>query len=106
VLGEVFPHRVRLNSTKPLLGHTLGASGAFEAVATVLTLREGTARLSRNLAAPVADLAFVTQARPSRPRALSRSPSPSAARTPCSPSPARLRDCRGRADDKPPAIIR
>ncbi|HEX4964504.1 MAG TPA: beta-ketoacyl-[acyl-carrier-protein] synthase family protein [Thermoanaerobaculia bacterium] len=62
VLSEVFSPRVRVNSTKSLLGHTLGASGAFEAVATVLTLQGGIAHPSRNLSEPIAGLAFVTEA--------------------------------------------
>ena len=41
-----------VNSTKSLLGHTLGASGAIEALVTALTLRDGVAHPSRNLSDP------------------------------------------------------
>jgi 3-oxoacyl-(acyl-carrier-protein) synthase len=37
VLGE----RVAISSTKAVHGHAMGASGALEAIATVLSLREG-----------------------------------------------------------------
>lgn len=60
VLAEVFPHRPRVNSTKSLLGHTLGASGAIEAAVTVLSLESGHLHPSRNLEKPVGDLAYVT----------------------------------------------
>ncbi len=56
---EVFGRKVRVNSTKSLVGHTLGASGAVEAVATVRSLREDRAHGSRNLDKPISDLAFV-----------------------------------------------
>ena len=62
MLSRVFPHGVPVSSTKSLLGHTLGASGALEAVAAVWTLDRGTAHPSRNLERPVADLPFVTTA--------------------------------------------
>jgi 3-oxoacyl-[acyl-carrier-protein] synthase II len=54
----------RINSTKSLLGHTLGASGAIEAVVAALTLRDGVAHPSRNLTDPEFPLAFVRQAEP------------------------------------------
>jgi 3-oxoacyl-[acyl-carrier-protein] synthase II len=64
VIAETFPRRPRVSSTKSLLGHTLGASGAIEAVVTALTLRDGLAHPSRNLTDPEADLAFVREAEP------------------------------------------
>jgi 3-oxoacyl-[acyl-carrier-protein] synthase II len=64
VLAALFPHRPRVNSTKSLLGHTLGASGAVEAVVTALTLRDGVAHPSRNLTDPEIPLAFVVGSEP------------------------------------------
>jgi 3-oxoacyl-[acyl-carrier-protein] synthase II len=64
VLAALFPHRPRVNSTKSLLGHTLGASGAIEAVVTALTLRGGVAHPSRNLTDPEIPLAFVVGSEP------------------------------------------
>jgi 3-oxoacyl-[acyl-carrier-protein] synthase II len=63
-LAALFPPGTRVNSTKSLLGHTLGASGAIEAVVAALTLRDGVAHPSRNLTDPEFPLAFVRQAGP------------------------------------------
>jgi 3-oxoacyl-[acyl-carrier-protein] synthase II len=67
-LAALFPPGTRagtrINSTKSLLGHTLGASGAIEAVVAALTLRDGVAHPSRNLADPEFPLAFVRRAEP------------------------------------------
>jgi 3-oxoacyl-(acyl-carrier-protein) synthase len=60
VLEEVFPAGVPVSSTKSLLGHTLGASGAVEALVTVLTLVHRRAHPSRNLEDPISSLPFVT----------------------------------------------
>jgi 3-oxoacyl-(acyl-carrier-protein) synthase len=66
VLERVFPDGVAINSTKSLLGHTIGASGAIEAVVSALSLRDQCLHPSLNLTDPVADLDFVTrrEARP------------------------------------------
>jgi 3-oxoacyl-[acyl-carrier-protein] synthase II len=64
VLSELFPPETRVNSTKSLLGHTLGASGAIEALVAALTLRHGVAHPSRNLTDPEVPLAFVREAEP------------------------------------------
>lgn len=61
VIGEVFGSDVRINSTKSVLGHTLGASGGLEAVVTVCSLQAGQAHLSRNLERPIAELNFLTR---------------------------------------------
>jgi 3-oxoacyl-[acyl-carrier-protein] synthase II len=63
-LAELFGSGAAVSSTKSLLGHTLGASGALEAVATVLSLRDGVVHPSRNLDSPIAPLRFVTRATP------------------------------------------
>src|SRR5581483_2251281 len=57
VIGE---HAV-VTSTKSLLGHTLGASGALEAVVTVLALRDQVVHPTRNLEQPIAELPFATR---------------------------------------------
>ena len=59
VIGRVFGSSVPVNSTKSLLGHTIGASGAFEALVTALTLRDGKTHVSRNLQTPCCDLNYV-----------------------------------------------
>jgi len=59
LLERIFGGRPRINSTKSLLGHTIGASGALEAIVTVCSLRDQTTHASRNLANPIADLNFV-----------------------------------------------
>lgn len=74
VISRVFGKSVRVNSTKSLLGHTIGASGAIEALVTALTLRDGKTHVSRNIENPVLDLNFVRGAEPFEPRvALSQS---------------------------------
>jgi 3-oxoacyl-[acyl-carrier-protein] synthase II len=55
------PHPVLLNSTKSLLGHTIGASGAIEALVTVLALHDGRVHPCANLADPIAELQFVRE---------------------------------------------
>ncbi|WP_371096479.1 beta-ketoacyl-[acyl-carrier-protein] synthase family protein [Streptomyces sanglieri] len=49
LISEIFPHRPTVTAPKGVLGHTLAASGAIEAVATVLTLERG-------LVPPIANL--------------------------------------------------
>ncbi len=61
VLARVFPRGVAVNSTKSLLGHTIGASGAIEAVVTALSLQAQRLHPSRNLTDPIADLDFVVR---------------------------------------------
>lgn len=51
VFGE-HAYRVPISSTKSMLGHLLGASGAVEAVATAMTLREGFIHPTINLETP------------------------------------------------------
>ena len=60
VIAEYFGTQPKINSTKSILGHTIGASGAFEAVVTVQSLVTQTVHVSRNLSVPVADLNFCT----------------------------------------------
>jgi 3-oxoacyl-[acyl-carrier-protein] synthase II len=59
ILGRVFGRRPLVNSTKSLLGHTIGASGALGAIVAALSIRDGTTHPCRNLDDPIADLDFV-----------------------------------------------
>jgi 3-oxoacyl-[acyl-carrier-protein] synthase II len=59
VINRIFGGPVRVNSTKSLLGHTIGASGAIEALVTALSLRDGTTHVSKNIDTPLLDLNFV-----------------------------------------------
>ena len=69
-LGEVFGRRAArmpVSSTKSMHGHTLGAAGAIEAVATVLALRRGVLPPTANFSETDPDCALDTipnQARP------------------------------------------
>ena len=64
VISRVFGEAVRINSTKSLLGHTIGASGAIEALVTALSLRDGMTHICKNLDTPLCDLNFVRCAEP------------------------------------------
>lgn len=61
VIAQALHNNVSINSTKSLLGHTLGASGALEAIVTALSIRDAKLHVSQNLKHPIADLNFVTQ---------------------------------------------
>jgi len=61
VIEKVFGKKVLINSTKSLIGHTLGASGAIEAVVTALSIHHKTTHVCRNLQNPMKDLNFVTR---------------------------------------------
>ena len=58
-IDRVFGRRVLVNTTKSLLGHTIGASGAIEALVTALSLQHGTTHVCKNLENPVRELNFV-----------------------------------------------
>ncbi|MSQ12544.1 MAG: beta-ketoacyl-[acyl-carrier-protein] synthase II [Dehalococcoidia bacterium] len=47
-----YAHKVPISSTKSMIGHTLGASGALEAVACVMTIRDGTMHPTINYETP------------------------------------------------------
>ncbi len=64
VIERVFGRKPRINSSKSLLGHTIGASGALEAVVTVQSLRDQTTHACHNLVNPVSDLNFVRDVEP------------------------------------------
>ena len=61
VIARVFGRDVLVNSTKSLIGHTIGASGAIEALVTVMSLKEQRTHACRNLDEPLADLNFVRE---------------------------------------------
>jgi 3-oxoacyl-[acyl-carrier-protein] synthase II len=63
IIEKVFGNRVLVNSTKSLLGHTLGASGAIEAAVTALSIKNKTTHICKNLKEPIRDLNFVTEVR-------------------------------------------
>ncbi|MFB7914542.1 beta-ketoacyl-[acyl-carrier-protein] synthase family protein [Streptomyces sp. NPDC056061] len=52
LISAVFPHRPTVTAPKGVLGHTLAAGGAIEAVATVLTLERGLVPPVANLDSP------------------------------------------------------
>jgi len=62
-IEHVFGRKVAINSTKSIIGHTTGASGAIEAVVTVLSIRDQELHPSLNIESPIADLDFVTTRR-------------------------------------------
>ena len=64
VIETVFGKEVLVNSTKSLIGHTLGASGAIEAVVTALSIYHKTTHPCKNLDNPMKDLNFVTKVAP------------------------------------------
>lgn len=59
VIGRVFGKKPLVNSTKSLVGHTIGASGALEAAVLAFSLHHQTTHPTRNLDNPIADLNFV-----------------------------------------------
>ena len=59
VIERMFDRDTLINSTKSLLGHTIGASGAMEAVVAALSIRDQTTHICHNLENPIADLNFV-----------------------------------------------
>jgi 3-oxoacyl-[acyl-carrier-protein] synthase II len=62
VLSRTFGSHPVVNSTKSLIGHTIGASGSIEAAVTALTLRDGKTHPVGNLQDPIADLNFARSA--------------------------------------------
>jgi len=61
IIDELFGKKPLINSTKSLLGHTLGASGAIEALVTALSIQKKTSHVCKNLDNPISDLNFITQ---------------------------------------------
>jgi 3-oxoacyl-[acyl-carrier-protein] synthase II len=61
IIEKIFGKEVLINSTKSLIGHTFGGSGAIEAVVTALSIYQKTTHVCRNLDKPMRDLNFVTK---------------------------------------------
>ncbi|MCX6899341.1 MAG: beta-ketoacyl-[acyl-carrier-protein] synthase family protein [Verrucomicrobia bacterium] len=59
IIEHLFGKKVLVNSTKSLLGHAIGASGALGALVTALSIRHNTTHACKNLQNPVRDLNFV-----------------------------------------------
>jgi 3-oxoacyl-[acyl-carrier-protein] synthase II len=59
VIERLFGKSILVNSTKSLVGHAIGASGAIEILVTALSLRDQTAHVCKNLETPVRDINFV-----------------------------------------------
>jgi 3-oxoacyl-[acyl-carrier-protein] synthase II len=64
LLRRLFGERVLVNSTKSLIGHTLGASGAIAAAVTALSLRDQTTHACANLETPINGLRYVREPGP------------------------------------------
>jgi 3-oxoacyl-[acyl-carrier-protein] synthase II len=62
IIERVFGRDVLVNSTKSLIGHTIGASGAIEALVTVMSLKEQRTHPCLNLDEPLSDLNFAREA--------------------------------------------
>lgn len=58
VIDRVFGKHPLVNSTKSLLGHSLGASGAIESIITCMSIRDSKVHISQNLDCPIANLNF------------------------------------------------
>jgi 3-oxoacyl-[acyl-carrier-protein] synthase II len=58
LIRDLFPHRPLVTTTKALVGHLLGGSGAVETVASVLALRDQVVHGMPNLEDPEFDLNF------------------------------------------------
>lgn len=59
LIEKLFGNQVPVNSTKSILGHTLGASGAIEAVVCAYSIKHKTTHISKNITHPVRNLNFV-----------------------------------------------
>ena len=64
VLNRVFGERPLVNSTKGLIGHTIGASGAIEAAVAALSIRDQTTHPCANLDNPIPGLRYVRESGP------------------------------------------
>lgn len=61
LLGRIFGEGPLVNSTKSLIGHTLGASGAIGAAVAALSIRDRTTHASANLVTPINGLRYVRE---------------------------------------------
>jgi 3-oxoacyl-[acyl-carrier-protein] synthase II len=58
VISKIYKRDALINSTKALVGHTIGASGAIEAAVTAFSLRDGWVHGMPHLENPIAELNF------------------------------------------------
>ena len=58
IIEEIFGSRITVNSTKSLLGHTIGAAGAIEAAVTAMSIADQAVHPSINLDEPISSLNF------------------------------------------------
>jgi 3-oxoacyl-[acyl-carrier-protein] synthase II len=61
IVANLFGKRPLLNTTKSLLGHSIGASGAIEAIVTLLIIKNQVTHVCNNLGEPISDINFVTE---------------------------------------------
>jgi 3-oxoacyl-[acyl-carrier-protein] synthase II len=63
IITDIFGTRPLVNTTKSLLGHSIGASGAIEAIVTLLSIKNHVTHTCNNLEEPISDINFVTEAK-------------------------------------------
>jgi 3-oxoacyl-[acyl-carrier-protein] synthase II len=63
IISDIFGKRPLVNTTKSLLGHSIGASGAIEAIVTLLSIKNHVTHACNNLDEPISDINFVTETR-------------------------------------------
>ena len=61
ILWDLFGDKPLVNSTKSLIGHTIGASGAIEAAVAALSIHDDTTHVSKNIDDPINGLSFVRE---------------------------------------------
>jgi len=61
IIDSAFPNKPLVNTTKSLLGHTIGACGAIEAAVSAFSIYSGELHPNLNLDCPIRDLNFVQQ---------------------------------------------
>ncbi len=61
IFEKIFGDTVAINSTKSLLGHTIGASGSIEAIVTILSMRDQKVHKNNALTDPIKSLNFVKE---------------------------------------------
>jgi 3-oxoacyl-[acyl-carrier-protein] synthase II len=62
-IERIFGDKPLVNSTKSLIGHTIGASGAIEVAVTALSVQSQTTHICKNLEDPIVPLRFVREAK-------------------------------------------
>lgn len=60
IIDELFGKKPFINSSKSILGHSIGASGALEAIISILSIQNQKTHPCKNLENPIRDLNFVT----------------------------------------------